>query len=118
MKKLRVASCPFTVTGDIRRNARYVRRYLDRAADAGADLLHTSEACLSGYAGADFDSFDDFDWDLLRSETQSLRDRCRALRIGLILGSGHYLDKRNKPTNCLYWIDAHGRIVDLSLIHI
>lgn len=55
MKKLRVASCQFPVTGDIHRNARYVRRYLDRAADAGADLLHTSEARLSGYAGADFD---------------------------------------------------------------
>ncbi|HAA75090.1 TPA: hypothetical protein DCE37_08230 [Candidatus Latescibacteria bacterium] len=111
-QKLRIASCQFPVTGDIKRNGKYIRRYLAKAADRGADILHTSEACLSGYARVDFDSFADFDWDLLRSETQSLRDRCRELGIGLILGSGHYLDGRNKPTNCLYWINEKGAIVD------
>lgn len=112
MKKLRIASCQFPVTEDIRRNARYVRRYLRRAADAGADLLHTSEACLSGYARTDFETFHGFDWDLLRAETATLRETCRDLGIGLILGSSHYLDGRHKPTNCLYWIDKRGRIVD------
>ena len=110
--KLRIASCQFPVTGDISRNARYVRRYLKRASDAGADILHTSEACLSGYAHTDFDSFDGYNWDLLRAETQSLRELCREQSIGLILGSGHYLDGRNKPTNCLYWIDKRGQILD------
>ena len=100
------------MTGDIKRNAGYIRRYLKRAADAGADVLHTSEACLSGYARVDFDSFVSFDWDLLRSETQKLRELCSSLGLGLILGSGHYLDGRNKPTNCLYWIDGRGKIVD------
>ena len=74
--------------------------------------MHTSEACLSGYARVDFDSFDEFDWERLRAETQALRDLCRELGIGLILGSGHYVDKRNKPTNCLYWIDKRGNILD------
>ena len=112
MKKLRIASCQFPVTRDITRNAQYIRRYVKRASESGADLLHTSEACLSGYARTDFESFNNFDWDLLRSKTQSLRNQCKGYGIGLILGSSHYLDKRNKPTNCLYWIDKHGQIID------
>lgn len=44
---LRIASCQFAVTGDITRNARQVRRYLKAAAEGGAQLLHTSETCLS-----------------------------------------------------------------------
>ena len=55
MQKLRVASCQFPVTEDIERNAEYIGRYMQKAVASGAHLLHTSEACLSGNAGADFD---------------------------------------------------------------
>ena len=34
-----------------------------KAADAGAHILHTSEACLSGYAGSNYSSF--MNWVLL-----------------------------------------------------
>ena len=112
MEKLRVASCQFPVTGDVRRNAGYIRRYMKKAAGAGADLLHTSEACLSGYAGSDYPSFDVYDWDLLRAETTGLRDLAGQLGIWLILGSAHFPDARTKPTNCLYIVDPKGRIVD------
>ena len=44
MRSLRVASCQFPVSGDVEANARYIRRYMKRAAEAGAHLLHTSEA--------------------------------------------------------------------------
>jgi predicted amidohydrolase len=83
-----------------------------KAAEAEADLLHTSEACLSGYAGADFTSFDGFDWDLLRQETARLRELAAELGIWLILGSSHFLDATTKPANCLYLIDPRGVIVD------
>ena len=112
MKKLRVASCQFPVTDDVRRNARYVRRYLKRASDAGAHLLHTSEACLSGYGGCDFKSFNGYDWDRLREETSVLRDLSSELSLWLVLGSSHYLGKKTQPTNCLYLIDLKGRIAD------
>ena len=112
MKKLRVASCQFPVSKDIARNAAYIRRYAKRAADAGAHLLHTSETCLSGYAGSDFGSFKEFDWRLLRGETSRLRDLARDLGIWLVLGSGHFLNGRTKPTNCLYLIDPKGKIAD------
>ena len=109
---LRVASCQFPVTDDIERNARYIKRYLRKASTAGAHILHTSEACLSGYAGTDMRSFDGFDWDLLRRETYTLRLQAKELGIWLVLGSAHYLDRKVKPTNCLYLIGPSGDIVD------
>ncbi len=110
--KLRIASCQFPVTADVAANARYLARFLQRAADAGADLLHTSEACLSGYAGIDYGSFVGFDWDGLRRETARLRELAAARRVWLVLGSAHFLDATTKPTNCLYLIGPDGRIVD------
>ena len=112
MSKLRIASCQFPVTADIRRNACYVRRYMKRAAEARADVLHTSEACLSGYPGKDCSSFDGFDWGLLRAETARISELAAELRIWLVLGSAHWLDEKTKPTNCLYLFDANGKLVD------
>lgn len=112
MSKLRIASCQFPVSNDIVKNAYYIRRYMKRAVEAGADLLHTSETCLTGYAGNDFESFEDFDWGLLRKETVRLRELACELGIWLVLGSGHYLDEKTKPTNCLYLIDPKGDIID------
>ncbi len=110
--KLRVASCQFPVSADIASNARWIRKYLERAKRAGAHLLHTSESSLSGYAGSDFDNFDAFNWDLLRRETQALCELAKRLELWLVLGSAHYLDEETKPTNCLYLIDPAGQIVD------
>jgi deaminated glutathione amidase len=110
--KLRVASCQFPVTEDIGRNARYVRRFMKKAAGAGAHVLHTSEACLSGYAGTDFASFDGYAWDVLREETSRCRELASELELWLILGSTHFLDDQIKPTNCLYIIDPKGKIAD------
>jgi predicted amidohydrolase len=112
MKKLRVASCQFPVTADIRANARYIRRYMKRAAEAGCGLLHTSEACLSGYGGSDVPSFRGYPWERLREHAQGLRALARELRIWLVLGSAHYLDDKTPPTNCLYLVDPRGLIAD------
>lgn len=109
---LRVATCQFPVTADIGRNARYIRRYLRKAADGGAHLLHTSETCLSGYAGTDFPSFAGFEWNRLRDETARLRALVAELGLWLVLGSAHYLDQRIPPTNCLYLIGPDGCIED------
>jgi predicted amidohydrolase len=85
---------------------------MKRAARRGAHVLHTSEACLSGYAGTDFASFTGFDWSLLREETSRCRNVASELGLWLILGSAHFLGKRSKPTNCLYVIDPQGRVAD------
>jgi predicted amidohydrolase len=111
-EKLRVATCQFPVSGSIAENARHVREFMRRAAGSGAHLLHTSEACLSGYAYVDIPSFAGFDWDLLRGETSDIRRLARELDLWLVLGSAHFLDAQTKPTNCLYLIGPDGRIVD------
>ena len=112
MTSLRVASCQFPVTEGIERNAAYIERYLRKAKAEGAHILHTSEACLSGYAGTDMPSFKDYDWELLRQATLRLRALALELGVWLILGSAHYLDSATKPTNCLYIIDSAGDIAD------
>lgn len=112
IKKLRVASCQFPVTGNVSRNASYIRRFMRKASDAGAHLLHTSELCLSAYAGSDFPSFENYNWELLRTETSRLRELAAELQLWLVLGSSHFLDRKTKPTDCLYLIDPQGNIVD------
>ncbi len=111
-KGLRVATCQFPVSGNVAENARHIREFMRRAAKAGAHLLHTSEASLSGYAGIDLPSLDGYDWELLRRETSAIRALAKELDLWLVLGSTHYLDTQTKPTNCLYLIGPDGGIVD------
>ena len=109
---LRIATCQFPVSGDPAENAKCIRDFLHQAAEAGAHLLHTSEACLSGYAGIDFRSFAGYDWAALRQVTTELRELVKDLKLWLVLGSAHFLDPATKPTNCLYLIDPEGRIAE------
>jgi deaminated glutathione amidase len=111
-QKLRIATCQFPVSGTPAENAKYIRGFMNQAAEAGAHLLHTSEACLSGYAGTDLPSFENYDWAPLRKVTTELRELARDLKLWLVLGSAHFLDQKTKPTNCLYLIDPAGRITD------
>lgn len=112
IEKLRVASCQFPVSNNIAQNAHYIQRYMERASSVGADLLHTSEASLSGYGGSDFASFEQYDWSELRKQTALLRNLARDLGLYLILGSAHFLDYGLKPTNCLYLINPKGEITN------
>jgi predicted amidohydrolase len=112
VEKLRVATCQFPVSANPAENAKYIGDFMRQAGEAGAHLLHTSEACLSGYAGVDFRSFEKYDWDALRRETTGLRKLARELNLWLVLGSAHFLDRTAKPTNCLYLIDPEGKIAD------
>jgi predicted amidohydrolase len=111
-ERLRVATCQLPVSGKPAENGRYIRDFMHQAAEAGAHLLHTSEACLSGYAGTDFPSFEGYDWAALRKETSELRKLAEELKLWLVLGSAHFLDPTTKPTNCLYLIDPEGKIAD------
>lgn len=110
--KLRIATCQFPVSRDCAENAKYIRSFMHHAATAGAHLLHTSEACLSGYVGVDFPTFEKYDWEALRKETTELRALAEDLKMWLVLGSTHFLDENTKPTNCLYLITPAGEIVD------
>lgn len=118
---LKVATCQFAVGSSIRRNARRICDFLRKASRAKTDIVHFSECALSGYVGTDFSSFDGYDWQLLKDETEKIIALARRLRLWVVLGSTHRLspDKNirgqaelNKPHNSLYLISPRGKIVD------
>lgn len=110
--KLRLATCQFPVSGDVRANAAWVRTQMRRASEEGADLVHFPECALSGYAGVDLEPVDELDWDALHEETEAILELARELKVWVVLGSTHRLTGEHKPHNCLYAISPEGRIVD------
>ncbi len=110
--RLKVATCQFPVSGNVDENARYIKGFIRKAAENKADIVHFSEAALSGYARVDFSGFDNYDWDMLRTHTQEIMSLAKEHRIWIVLGSAHYLSADEKPTNSLYIISSEGKIVD------
>ncbi|MBL7040251.1 MAG: carbon-nitrogen hydrolase family protein [Pirellulaceae bacterium] len=109
---LKVATCQFPVSGNVDENAKYVKDLIRKAAANKADIVHFSEAALSGYGGVDVPSFDNYDWDKLRRHTQEIMGLAKEHSIWVVLGSAHYLSADEKPTNCLYIISSEGEIID------
>jgi deaminated glutathione amidase len=112
MAVLKVATCQFPVGADIGANLRHVRHQMTSANQRGARVAHFPEGSLSGYAGADFESFIGFDWDRLREAMTDVQEHARTLRIWVVLGSAHRLSGAHKPHNSLYVISDAGQIVD------
>lgn len=110
--KLTVATCQFPTSADINSNFQYVLQLLKNAKEQDADIAHFPEACLSGYAGSDFETFEDFDWKLLRECTLKLIDLAGELGLWTVLGSTHKLSEPYKPLNSLYIISSEGRLID------
>ena len=107
-----MATCQFAISADIESNRDMVMRQMRLAKQEGADVAHFSETCLGGYAGVDFDSFDGYDWDLLKRCTLRITALAKELGIWVVLGSNHRLSGDNKPHNSLYLIDKSGEIID------
>ncbi len=59
---LRLATCQFPVSADVKANGEWVRTQMRQASAKGADLIHFPECALSGYAGVDLPSIDKLDW--------------------------------------------------------
>lgn len=110
--KLRVATCQFPVSGDVRWNTRYVLRQMRSAKDRGAQVAHFPECALSGYAGPDLPSYDGFDWVLLRESAERVLDLAGELGLWVVVGSAHPLSGGHKPHNSLYVVDDRGGLVD------
>ena len=111
-EKLKVATCQFPVTGDLKSNAGYIKKFINEAAQNNADIVHFSEAALSGYPPKDIPSFENYDWEALRKETFEILDLARKNNIWIILGSAHFISEKEKPLNSLYIISNEGKIVD------
>ncbi len=111
-ERLKVATCQFPVSGNIESNADFIKRFIKEAALNKADIVHFSEAALSGYPPKDVPSFQSFDWDALRAETRNIMSLAKRHDIWVVLGSAHYISENEKPLNCLYIISNEGKIID------
>lgn len=110
--KLTIATCQFPTSSDITNNERCIADLLRKAKQQNADVAHFPECGLSGYAGADMESYEGFDWGQLEKSTVQVMQLAKELEIWVILGSTHRLSGTNKPHNSLYIIDDSGQIVD------
>jgi len=110
--KLRVATCQFPVGADVAANAEWIRKQMREAKRLEADIAHFPEVALSGYAGVDHKTLEEFDWEAQRVELETILVLARSLRIWVVLGAAHPLTGTNKPHNALYVIDDEGRVVD------
>ena len=109
---LKVATCQFSVSADVEANAAQIRNLMNEAAEKNTDVVHFSECALSGYAGVDFDTFEGYDWDLLKEKTLEIIDLAGQLNVWVVLGSSHRLTEPHKPHNSLYLISSEGKLVD------
>lgn len=107
---LKVATCQFLVCASVEKNAANIRTFMQKAKDGGADIVHFSECALSGYGGANYDTLESFDWDLLCEKTREIMALAGKLKLWAAVGSMHRLTPPNKPHNCLYLINPSGQI--------
>lgn len=110
--QLRIATCQFPVCAQVQANAEQIVSLMKQAGREKADIVHFSECALSGYASVDFESFESFNWDLLKAKTLEIMALAAELKIWVVLGSSHRLHPPYKPHNCLYLINPEGKIQD------
>lgn len=111
MPKLVLATCQFPVDEDPRRNLGFATRQIAAARARGADLVHFSEACISGYLGVEVSSHDAAGWERIAAAMEEVMAAARLHRVWVVVGCNHRLSGSHKPHNSLYVIDARGRIV-------
>jgi hypothetical protein len=83
-----IATCPFPTSADPGDNGRFVLRQMRYAREHGA---HVPEACLSGYAGADLPTYQDFDSGLLERTARRVQELAAELGLWVVVGSAHRL---------------------------
>jgi predicted amidohydrolase len=110
--RIKIASCQFPVSADIRINYSYIESQIIEAKLKKADVIHFPECALSGYPGSDMETLDNFNWNLLHQMTDSVISTAKKLKIWVIMGSLHRLSGTNKPHNSLYVISPEGKIID------
>jgi len=110
--KLKIATGQFGVSSDIGNNLNHIREQIIEAKNKEADVIHFPECSLSGYAGVDFGTFENYPWKELKNATLEIMKLAGKLKIWILLGSSHPLTGKNKPHNSIYIIDDTGGILD------
>jgi deaminated glutathione amidase len=112
MTVLKVATCQFPVSADAGQNAGWITRQMREAAPQGARVAHFPEGALSGYAGADFETFTGYDWDALDRAADRVRACAGELGIWAISGSAHRFSDVSAPHNSLYVVSDGGEVTE------
>lgn len=105
-----IATAQSHVTSDIRVNGREVRAAMEKAAAAGARLVHFPEAALSGYVKQHVQDWADVDWRALREELEETAEEARHLGLWVVVGANHRLRSPHWPHNSLYVISDAGKV--------
>jgi len=109
---LKIATCQFPVEADISANAEWIRKQMRQAHEQGVQVVHFSECALSGYARREHKNLVNFNWQLLRKETETIMALAKELKVWVVLGSTHQRAGQTKPHNSLYLINPEGKIID------
>ncbi len=111
-RTLKIATAQHPVGADIYKNFVAIKKLVQRAGAAKADILHLPECNLSGYAGIDFQEFPEQDDRMIQDYLGELTELAQKLKLWIIVGSHHFAAHQVKPFNSLYLINAAGLIVD------
>lgn len=111
LRTLKIATCQFPIDAEIARNLSFVSRQMREASRRGAHVAHFPETALSGYAGVEWPTLENYPWEELESATRAVMELARKLRLWVVLGSMHRL-VQHKPHNVVYVIDDRGRIAN------
>jgi len=106
--RLTVATAQFAVTAEPRRNAEAMVALLRRAKEGGADVAHFPEGALSGYPGAQFDTWRGYDWAALEAAQEKVAAACRVFGLWAVYGSGRRWEGDSPPRNSVIVIDSDG----------
>ena len=110
-QKLRIASCQFPVSCDIASNAKFIRRFMKKAAELETHVIHFPETALPGYERTDFTPSNKDNWQRLEEQTEEIANLAGKLGLWIVLGSCRKVEGSEKPTNCIHVISDKGGIV-------
>ena len=109
--KIVLATCQFRIEKQVKKNLASIARQMRHAKKRGAHLVHFSEACLSGYLGAELKSARELKWDEVREAMQEILALAQELKTWVVIGCNHKLSGKHKPHNSLYVINDRGKLV-------
>src|SRR5918998_4643139 len=110
-QKLRIATCQFPVSCDIAGNAKFIRRFMKKAAESEANVIHFPETALSGYERMNLTPSSGDNWQQLEEHTRVIANLAGKLGLWVVLGSCRKAADSEKPANCLHVISDRGRTV-------
>lgn len=108
---LRIATCQFPISANIKRNCDFMVRQIDQSAQRGAKIVHFGECALSGYCGVDFKTWSGFNWGLLQTSFERLQWVAEQHQVWLVFGSSHRLTGEHLPHNSVYVVDSSGVLI-------